>query len=127
MEGGWGATAPPPIQQDSEILRRSRKFRRWDGNCNEETSSRTLFTSGLPAKYVKQKHFSRLGKFGPLPLHSKRRISATGRTRPVGAFFRLEGHQFAVKAGSSWGSGGGAPGQNFRAMASFLLATSLCA
>ena len=32
--------------------------------------------------------------------------------RPVGAFFRLEGHQFApkLKLSRAWGSGGRAPG-----------------
>ena len=40
-------------------------------------------------------------------------------SRAVGAFFRLEGHQFAAKAGSCWGSGGGAPGKNFRVSCPF--------
>ena len=32
MEGLGGQLPPPPIQQYSEIFRRSRKFRRWDRN-----------------------------------------------------------------------------------------------
>ena len=37
IEGGLGGNSSP-IRQDPEIFRRSRKFRRWDRNCNEEAS-----------------------------------------------------------------------------------------
>ena len=46
--------------------------------------------------------------------------------RAVGAFFRLEGHQFAAKAGRCWGSGGGDPAKFSGVMPFLLLEMPFC-